>query len=145
MFTTVSRWILLNIIMSHGCLLDQRLATQSGLVLDRRQNIRLIAEKKKGRKWNEKCQDMLLRWVWAGRWCGSPFLLHFCWARSQETHVYPLWTPSSYSPPILVCMVSWSLFSLNPPSTEIRRGLLEHSTSLLPLMSVCVPPRLQLI
>lgn len=41
-----SRWILLNIIMSHGCLLDQRLATQSGIVLDRRQNIRLIAEKK---------------------------------------------------------------------------------------------------
>ena len=43
-----SRWSLLNIIMSHGCLLDQRLAIQSSLVLDRRQNIRLIAEKKGG-------------------------------------------------------------------------------------------------
>lgn len=36
--------------------------------------------------------------------------------------------------------VSQTLFSLSSPSTEIRCGLLKHSTSLLPLMSVCVPP-----
>lgn len=140
-----SRWILLNIIMSHGCLLDQRLATQSGIVLDRRQNIRLIAEKKgQEMKRNVPGRVIKVSTSWALVWfsISSPFLLS---QKPKNTRLPSLNTLFLLPPPILVCMVSWSLFSLNPPSTEIRRGLLEHSTSLLPLMSVCVPPQLQLI
>lgn len=80
--------------------------------------------------WNRKCRK------WNGRMpghvikgeneLGVELVLHFYWARSQETHIsapasLSLWTPLPHP----VCVVSWSLFSLNSPSTDIRCGLLE--------------------